>query len=181
MNDRTGEVLKSLYEEKMKHKDHRLTLVVQKLTFTAALLGVGSLNLVTDKISLYHVLYLVPFVTLAFDLYIFAEDYKVKRIGRFLLDEFKTDCEVEALWEKWVAHHREPLAAFASLLVTLAALGSSIIILVLVGTIRSIFWYWLVVSVAATALIFFYARHIQKQLKFQAVGEGATSPARPAA
>lgn len=80
---RNLDFLNLLYEEKLKHKEHRHEFVKHKMVFTITLFGLGSVNF-NDIANAGILLYLVPFVALAFDVYILSEDFKVKRIGLFI-------------------------------------------------------------------------------------------------
>ena len=73
-----------LRAEQQMHKDHRFKYVIYKLSFVTALFSIGSLGLENE--TLISLVYLVPIVAVCYDIYIFAEDYKVKRIGVFLLE-----------------------------------------------------------------------------------------------
>jgi hypothetical protein len=75
------EFLKRLYKEQELHKEHRHKHVIYKLVLSASFFGLGQFSTVS---GVYHLfLYVVPFIALVHDLYIFAEDYKVKRVGFF--------------------------------------------------------------------------------------------------
>ncbi len=74
--------LGDLYEEKLRHKGHRKELVLQKLVIVVGLFGIGTIKIPT--VDLTNLLYCVPFVAMACDMYIFAEDFKVKRVGLFV-------------------------------------------------------------------------------------------------
>lgn len=138
--NRNAAFLESLYEEKLRHKDHRHTFVVQKLLFIIGLFGLGVLDIKGggDNILFNNgfLLYLVPFVALAYDLYIHAEDFKVKRIGFFVRTrEKQTVGGIEIDWEKWVSSHREGLAEQASKALTwIASLTAFLLILLLDAT-----------------------------------------------
>jgi uncharacterized membrane protein YjdF len=120
--DRARKFLEELYDEKKIHKQHRHGYVVRKLSFVTALFGLGSL--VFRGVQLTPLLYLVPVVSLCYDIYIFAEDYKVKRIGAFIemvgaeLSAADPICDLERRWEKFLGEHREPFALWASLIIT---------------------------------------------------------------
>lgn len=80
--DRAKKFLEQLYNEKEIHKEHRHKHLLYKLSFVLAIFGFGSLGLKIDILK--PLIYLVPFVALCHDIYIFSEDYKVKRIGYFI-------------------------------------------------------------------------------------------------
>ena len=106
------EFLKHLRSEKLKAEEARTTYTLRKLAYATTLLGLGSLDIdvaqitAIGPINLGHLLYLAPWVALAFDLYILAEDYSVKRFGAFL---WKNSPDVlERGWEEWVSENRDP-------------------------------------------------------------------------
>jgi hypothetical protein len=117
----SGEFLKHLQDEKLKTQAARSGYVTQKLAYATSLLALGSLKSGYADLSL--LLYLVPFLSIVFDLYILGEDYSVKRIGAFL-GGASTD-ELENLWEDWVSDNRDPFAPLAiPILTTLLALAA---------------------------------------------------------
>lgn len=125
MNEKNSEFLKHLHDEKLKTQDARTSYVNRKLIFATALLGAGSAS--TETFNLSILLYLVPFVTIAFDLYILGEDYSVKRIGGFLGSTSYDTHEKE--WEKWVSKNRDPFALFSMpLLTTLVIIGAAAVL-----------------------------------------------------
>jgi hypothetical protein len=126
--------LKSMTKEKILHKEHRVELLKQKMTFMVGLLTIGAISKITDPIYIIFkvncVLYFIPFIMMSFDLYLFAEDFKVKRIGVFLQIEKECKvCKQELNWERWLNTHREPLARWTSLVVTVLASTLSAIII----------------------------------------------------
>jgi len=106
-----------LRDEKIKTEGVRSGFVVQKLLFATALLGAGAGTTGLANINLRILLYLVPYVSLVFDLYYLAEDYSVKRIGGYL--GAKSADPDEHGWESWVGAHRDPFAPFSMSLLTL--------------------------------------------------------------
>ena len=128
--------LERLRAEIMHHKDKRTTFILQKMAFITALFGAAALQL-TDAMGqqiavLDWVLYLVPFIAISYDIYIYAEDYKVKRVGTFIrtnaaLKTCAGDCERE--WETYVAARREPLATYATMVLTMMITGGAFLVL----------------------------------------------------
>src|SRR6185503_3161329 len=76
--------IKHLREEKLQTQTSRTKYVTQKLAYATGLLALGSLKSGSGSVDLSPLLYSVPLLALAFDLYILGEDYSVKRIGCFL-------------------------------------------------------------------------------------------------
>ena len=131
MDERSRMFLNNLYEEKIRHKEHRHTFVMHKLLFTIGLFGLGTLNkfpnlassaqsLGQNSIELGLLVYMVPFVATAYDIYIFAEDFKIKRIGAFIRYVCSCSCPDECRWEDWLT--REPSAIWASVGLTVLIL-----------------------------------------------------------
>jgi hypothetical protein len=114
--------LEHLYKEKEIHKEHRHKHVMHKLVLSSTFFGLGQFSGMAGVSSLF--LYVVPLIALVHDLYIFAEDYKVKRVG-FFLRQLRQQveglaCPEEILWEqKWLRKHRERWAYWASFTYTL--------------------------------------------------------------
>ncbi|MBI3579769.1 MAG: hypothetical protein HY276_09625 [Ignavibacteriales bacterium] len=163
MKERSLAFLNNLYEEKLKHKEHRMNYVVKKILFTVGLFGLGSSQI--PPINLTPFLYLIPFVALACDLFIFAEDFKVKRIGIFVQKYCSFSCPDEKNWERLVNDYREPLAVFASFILSLIVLFASIFAVFATKPDRKFFVYWYLLSIAATLFSFYYAWAAQKKLK----------------
>jgi hypothetical protein len=145
--DRAEKFIDQLYKEKEIHKEHRQKLLINKLIFVTSLIGFGSLGVKFDNLR--NFLFLIPFVCICFDIYIFSEDFKVKRIGYFIISIkigyyeklsffqnqlFNTEiqqaiCYLEAYWEKWLERFREPWASKASFIISLVATFGSAFIL----------------------------------------------------
>lgn len=181
--DRKTDFLKNLYEEKLKHKEHRHVFVMQKLLFIIGLFGLGALEIkiggppsesgLTLKTSI--LLYLIPFVAAAYDVYIFAEDFKVKRIGLFVRITQIDACQDEIQWERWVSSHREEMAEKASKLLTFLALLASTS-LIYFGVLNpepgclkfyypdGPFWIWLAISGVFVFGVYVVYRELKKVL-----------------
>lgn len=156
-----AEFLSHLQNEKLKTQEVRAGFVSRKLIFTTTLLGVGTLK--AEEIYLNLLLYLVPFVTLSFDLYILAEDYSVKRIGKFL--ELKSASPLEKEWERFVSKNRDPFALFSmSFLTTLLTIGAAIIIGIKSEVLNFYFWLWLATSLILCWSLFFYNLILRKRV-----------------
>lgn len=168
MRENPAEFLKSLRDEKLKHKEHRMSLVLQKLSYTVGLFGLGSISV--PNFQLETILYLIPYVALGYDMYIFAEDYKVKRIGEFLKQECqKTASVVELDWEKWVHLHREPLAARASFILSILVVFASSIAIFLKISNHTVWYFWFPVTLVASGGVFLYAQQLKQNLRNMAV------------
>jgi hypothetical protein len=114
------------------HQNKRHQFSLRKLTFVTALLGVGSLSVVSGKDSRFDtsfLLYLVPFVAIAFDLYIVSEDYRVKRAGAFLAKQESGAGDMERAWETFVKNNVNRWACYAFAIVTGVVIASSMMVL----------------------------------------------------
>jgi hypothetical protein len=117
----------------------RHELVMRKFTFLVAFAGLGSIENIplpnTLPVSqLIYLLYLVPFIAVAFDIYIFVEDYRIKRAGEFLkrlsgLEDHWHD----AIWQSFVAANPNKGSTFAFLFVTGIFVLTSFMLLIHVG------------------------------------------------
>lgn len=75
---RNERFLEHLFKEKEIHKEHRHKHVIYKLILIGSFFGLGQFNHVSNMFHLF--LYVVQIIALVHDLYIFAEDFKVKRM-----------------------------------------------------------------------------------------------------
>ncbi len=120
MND---QLYDQLNKEKEQAQNLRADFIKRKLAFVVGLFGLGSINI--NSISFFQVLYIIPFISIGFDVYILVEDFKVKRIGEFI----KRKAGVVSEWEKWVSNHKNPYAVWAAPLFTLiTTIGSCLIL-----------------------------------------------------
>jgi hypothetical protein len=108
-------------------------------------------------------LYFVPFVAIAYDLYIFAENFKVKRIGAFLKERYPG---MRAAWETWVSEHRETLAFYGgSFALTMFSLLTEVGLVAYsdgeaLPRIVTVIWFVLALFVAV--IIFVHAKRLEK-------------------
>jgi len=100
-----SEFIKHIREEKLKQQDRRASYVRAKFTFVIGLFGVESiLNSQInreDSIPLNLIIYLIPFVTVLFDLYILGGEFAVKRIRGFLSKYDEDGCS-EVIWDEYL-------------------------------------------------------------------------------
>ncbi|MGR3310708.1 MAG: hypothetical protein ACUZ77_08020 [Candidatus Brocadiales bacterium] len=116
--DKEQEFLNHLREEKLQTQDLRTKYVFRKLTFVISLLGLGSIKIASYDFT--TILYIIPFISIGFDLYILGEDYSVKRIGAFLNAISSSKTEVK--WEEYVSGLRDPFAPFAMPFLTIVVI-----------------------------------------------------------
>ena len=172
MEENVSRFIESLRGEIIHHKDKRATFVLQKLVSIAALFGLGSSKL--GDIDLPFLLFAVPFVSLALDVYISAEDYKVKRIGTFFRI-YRYATLAERNWERFVNQHRELVAVWASLVLTaIATLASALVLRAqyskAIDDASTPLWpewvylVWVFVSAILTASVFLYYWRLVERL-----------------
>jgi cell division protein FtsW (lipid II flippase) len=141
---------------------------------SASFFGLGQLSTVAGDYHLF--LYVAPLISLVHDLYIFAEDYKVKRVGFFFRKLNKTypgsvsNEEIE--WEdQYLKEHREKWAFWASLFYTLILTVFSAFAVYTLDfqTVSSpkiyIYFLSLLCCLILIAVVFFFARSIKKEIK----------------
>ena len=167
-----------LREEKLNAQQARSAYTQRKLAFGAALLGVGALSFQQLNLNLNPVLYLVPFVAAAFDLYILGEDFSVKRIGSFLRER---GSQVERDWENLVSQNRDPFAPIAMpILSSLMALGAAVIIWIAsAGHVPILFWPWLIAGFLPSWALFFYYRRLRDRVTGNPDAAGSDLPEVP--
>jgi hypothetical protein len=160
---------RSLYEEKNMHKEHRFLFVQRKLFFISALLGLGSINLLksgtVSDINFSGIAYLVPFIAIAYDIFIFAEDFKVKRIGAFLREICISTCRDEIDWELYVNKNREPSAIYGTGLLTILAFIAATVIIHLNRKSSGEYFYIWVTSILLIIILIFII-HSEKMRRF---------------
>ena len=125
------------------------------MSFTVAFLGVGSLGTkVAPDLSFTPVLYLVPFIAIAFDIHIGSEDFRIKRIGEFIMLGKSGASDEEKEWEKYVRMTPSPLPPIQNMIVTGIIIAGAALALWHKEPDSRFFACWLTVSVlleAATA------------------------------
>jgi hypothetical protein len=129
---KAGRFLASLHEEKLRSQERRGTLVLRKLTWVTGLFAIGSLkvtSLGTATLDFILILYVVPVVSIVFDLYITGENYGVKRMGAFVRQHMPE--EYEGIWEAWLRDKRDVFSRYALPLSSLVVLTVSCLILMI--------------------------------------------------
>jgi hypothetical protein len=148
----------------------RHDFIIRKLTFCTSLLGLGSMRIVIkydESIYFTPLLFLVPIIAIAFDLYIISEDYGIKRAGEFISRQNRNISKSESDWEGSFLHdHKDYLAPFAFYFITLIMLAGSLLQLIN-------HYYWVKVLCWATFIVFFdtcllvYNLSIRNKLKLK--------------
>ena len=177
MSEREAEsenFLRHLQDEKLKTQAARATYVTQKLAYATGLLALGSLK--PGSVDLSPLLYLVPFLAMAFDLYILGEDYSVKRIGAFLRAN-STDA-LEQRWEDWVSRNRDDFAPFAMPILTniLSAAAALVLWSQPHDSPTKIIWFaWLPFAFLPIWALFFYYAYLRERVIKKAEESAADS------
>lgn len=152
---------RTLREELFAFQQTRHDFRLRKLSFVAALFGLGSAHL--GNLTFAPVLYLVPIVAFLFDIHILMEDHAVKRIGAFLGQQESSDASLERDWEKYVKKHPSPISAYASPSVTLLVLGGAAIMLWVGAANPLLFWFWILINLVANIVLTAYWSRLRKQ------------------
>ena len=140
--------------------------------FSSTFFGLGQFVNVSSLLNLF--LYIVPFIALIHDVYIFAEDFKVKRVGLFLRKYEDVSespiCKEEIDWEKYVKRHREKWAYRGSFAYTiLVSIFSAVAILILdknvfVYPFMIVYIVWFLLCVTGVVVVFKYARALREKV-----------------
>jgi len=155
--ERDSNFSSTLRQEMGKIQDRRHTYRLRKLSFVAALFGLGSVGL--GEANFAPVLYLIPVVAFAFDIHILTADYSVKRVGGFLSQETSGAKATERDWEAWVQSHPNPMGPYTSPLITLIVLVGAAIVLWMDNASPLLFWTWIVVNLILNiGLVIYWAR-----------------------
>ena len=156
----SGDFLKELRSEIEATQVRRASYVRAKLVFVVSMIGAGSISIVKAETTI--LLYLVPFVAYIFDLYVFSEDYGIRRAGAFIQESKETPRE-EILWERTVKENRDPFSK-------IAGIGSSMLVLIIAacllyeeGITQSYCW-WLFANVLILFGVWVYGGYIDKKL-----------------
>ncbi len=102
--------------------DKRGLLITLKISFVLGLLGMGTLKFGNPKLP--SLVYVIPFVSFLFDLYILGENFGVKRIGYYFRNKCTESPKVEKNWEAFVLNNRDKFTKCA------ASYASSIILVI---------------------------------------------------
>ena len=149
--------LGQLRQEVLLHKGKRATFILGKLAIVVPLLALGAVQI--DGLENRWLLYALPFVALSFDVYIAAEDFRVKRVGAFLR-AYADVPRGERDWERFVSRHRAHGTLATTCGVTaLATLGAA----ALLWIDRGATWYggalWLLAAAALLlAMVAYHGR-----------------------
>lgn len=160
------EFIKHLHEEKLKAQETRAMYTEKKLAYVTALLGVGTISITAFEAN--AILYVVPFVAAAFDLYILSEDYSVKRIGAYLGARSKDITEQS--WETWLHDNRDPFAPTAMLILSILLLvGAGIIIWAASdGPNVGLLIVWAILALLVNLILYYRYKKLRDQVRKRA-------------
>jgi hypothetical protein len=140
---------------------------LRKLSFCVALLGLGALNKIpigsAQILSLTSLLYLVPLVAIAFDLYIVAEDFRIKHAGEYLAKEESGSGPAERYWESFVKKHDNPFAPWAFFIVTVILLIGAILLLLKASHNILFISIWGGVLLSTEIYLLWYSLHLRSR------------------
>lgn len=139
----------------------RHDLIMRKFAFLTAFMGTGAINIISSSqpsLNFNLLLFLVPFVAIAFDFYIFVEDYRIKRAGEFLkrlrkLPNITESQIIEGVWEEFVAENPNIGATFAFSVVTSIYAVSSLLLLFALGYAWWLLLIWFIAALFCEKLI----------------------------
>lgn len=165
-----------MYNEKELHKDQRHKHVIYKLILSSSFFGVGQFT--ADPFLFHLFLYIVPFIALVHDVYIFAEHYKVQRVGVFIRNlKSPWICKEEKEWKELAHEHPEKRAKWTSfgytwMLILFSAIAVYVKDVQPQNMPSELFYIWLCLSGAATLGVFGFSvdlknriNDIEKQVK----------------
>jgi len=157
------EIIEQLNNEKNLYQTHRYNYISKKIAFIVSLFGLSSLNI--NTVSFYEVLYLIPFISLGFDIYILNEDFKIKRIGEFL----KINESISTKWENWVVKYKNPYASIAAFGFTMITIIGSTILIFKRNSIETlydwVFWLWLIIALIINFTLLYYSKRTRNYFK----------------
>jgi hypothetical protein len=155
------EFLKQLREEIFSSQQRRIKITIIKITFVSTLLGFGNIK-IKDIIEFYHVLYLVPLVTVFFDMLIMGESYSIKRIGAFLR---LASHGKERTYEEFVSKNRDKYFKYGSNGFSILSIVAAFFLLNLCPGNGGIFEYvWFIAILIAYLLVIYFGTQQHKKL-----------------
>jgi hypothetical protein len=173
-DDHALEFLAHLREEKLHHKEKRAAFTLQKLAFITGLFGIAAFELgqmrgVSADLFIW-ILYLIPVIGISYDVFIYAEDFKVKRVGTFIRDYQPPDhpeciSACEKAWENGLQGGglREPFAPWATLALTVATATAAALVLASVKNelnYHEFLPFWIVVGLVFPIAQYIYCRRV---------------------
>ncbi len=160
-NEEIDSFLERIHKEKLESQKRRASFNVRKFLFVGLLFSAGAAKL-PKEIDLALVLYIVPFISFCFDLFILGEDYGIKRIGGFI--RLHASANIDSKWEDWVSKRRDPFTFFAVPLLSSVVLVACIAVLWPREHTKAVFTFWILLNCAATICISVFSQILKKRL-----------------
>ncbi len=172
MKEKTHDIASKLRAEINNSKNFRHTFILRKFAFGTSLMGLGALTIKNGQgleIELSILLYIVPLVAIAFDLYIFSEDFRIVRAGLFINSKMSGATSSEKKWEEFINDHPNQVSIFSFFWVTVIYIVASAVLLCQTQSEMNLylFWIWLVlviISELAIVLLSKYNRNLLKEV-----------------
>lgn len=144
---------------------------LKKLAFGSSLLGIGSLVVPYGSmrdLDLSPLLYLVPVIAVAYDFFIVAEDFNIKRAGEFLSRDESGSCKEEKSYENYLNNHVNKFDPIAFFLVTLSFLTGSVALLFQIDSSRGLSISILIIlTFVIESILLIYTLNLRKQLSIK--------------
>ena len=105
-------------------KTHRHNFIMKKFSVIALLLGAGSIKLTKigseTNINFDSLLILAPLIAIAFDLFIIAEEIRIKRAGTFIRENKSLNATnpIEVCWERFCNQNSNKFGIYPSIFVS---------------------------------------------------------------
>lgn len=167
-NNETSHFTNRLRDEIETGQSRRHDFHMKKLAFTTGLLGLGSLGspVSGERIDVTSLLWLLPVVAFAFDLYIVSEDYGVKRAGAFLGKVASRTSEAERVWESEFLHQKNnQFAPIAFFIVSIVLWASAATLLWQSDESRLFIAIWSIVILLAESSLLLYSVRLRSSLR----------------
>ena len=154
---------KQLRQEMQLFLSRRHDYSLRKLSFCTALLGLGTISVTLETspgLSVPGLLYIVPLIAVAFDLYIVAEDHRAKRIGVFVQRPRRRLSD----FERFVTQSKNLTAPWTFAAVTVIMLGLAAAVLWGTRPHLGLFAAWIILVVATDAALIFQVHQARARL-----------------
>jgi drug/metabolite transporter (DMT)-like permease len=117
-----------LREDMFHTRGRRFQYQLAKVTSIGSLMGASALVGQNHIVALFY--YIIPFVAIAFDLFILGESFTLRRLAAFIRHQKARAYDSEVEWERFVKRNADILASLANLIITVScAVGCSLILI----------------------------------------------------
>ena len=156
----------------------RHDFILKKFTFGGTLLGLGSLSVPVSlgkSITLAPLLYIVPLLAIAYDIYIVAEDYGIKRAGAFLrLQDVPTE-NSERMWERFVSRYDRSLAPFGFFIATMTFLLAASLLIIQTAYQLPILLSWIAAIILIDGALLYWSLSLRRRMRTASLPEDDAS------